>query len=99
MMEPWEDAEGHLLAEMATCEFCRFYHHSENICRRRAPSELVNFLSGFLDQVTPLFLPKVELYANDEPHWPHVRDNDWCGEFERGAALSTETLQEQKDRA
>lgn len=65
---------------MEKCRSCQFFDRNNNVakeskstqwgqCRRNAPS------------LSPL---------NQKPHmiegvWPHVRDDDWCGEF-RGLA-------------
>jgi len=96
MMERFKNSDGTLTAEMAECQFCRFYNHGENRCQRRAPSAMVDRLLGLAEQIIPLLFPDDDVVVLTDAQWPHVSDNDWCGEFDRGVVLATETIEQQK---
>jgi hypothetical protein len=98
MMERFENSDGTLTAEMAECQFCRFYNHGEGRCQRRAPSQLVDHLQGLAEQIMPLLFPDGDVVVLTDPQWVVVAENDWCGEFERGVVLATETIEQQKGR-
>lgn len=79
------ESDGHITSKMAKCRNCRFYHHGESECRRRAPSHTLAYTIGEA--------PEAYSYI-----WPTTSDDDWCGDFERGVNLARETVEEQAKR-
>ncbi len=95
-----------LKAELADCEHCRFYHHAAGTCNRLPPNWLVPLVDAavrkYLGEKMPDIAPAGFLMDHHgfwcEP-FPPVSPNQFCGAFERGSALGTRTLEEDREEA
>jgi hypothetical protein len=91
---------------MLGCLYCKFYHHSEEQCRRLAPGS--ENVSGMILSVAAALYAKrfkmtqfeaeQELDISRHASWPLVEENDFCGEFLRGSAMTDETLEFQQEK-
>lgn len=81
-------------AEMIACKWCRFYHHGDGTCVRKAPDPTFERIWMLAEDILSGFGIKLEHLGN--VYWPSVEKTDFCGDFERGAGLGTMTLAQQK---
>lgn len=88
------DTGDSIAAEMAACEWCMFFHHGEQECHRHAPMPLYSLASMLAEEIARAFGREIDAPSNT--YWPSVHATDFCGDFSRGAALGSLTIEEQK---
>lgn len=85
------------------CGYCKYYHHSEGDCRRHAPRSdatsiiLIDMAYFFATRLTGQdeFAAEKLLDLREGTRWPQVSEEDFCGEFQRGSAMTDESLEYQ----
>lgn len=95
-MEATKDKDGVWRGEMVACKWCAYYHHGNGTCNRHAPTPLEDFLKTIYDEVR-VSIPKLELQIIGKSDFRWVDEDNFCGEFLRGAGGGTMTLEKQKE--
>lgn len=70
------------------CSNCRFFINFEGNfeCHRRAsvsvPAMFYGLCLAIAKRLSPLEAAEFCLHDSDDPHWPQVEPDQWCGEYE-----------------